>query len=188
VVLAQPFFMHYVHRALAAADQPEQLLENVRSRWSPMLTGHARDTLWEHWHGEESRCHAWSATPAYDLSREVLGVRPLLPGFERFAVRPALAGLSWAKGRYPSVRGDIVVAWRLEDERFLLELDTPAGATADVLLPPGYADPLVNGSRVDARVRNGRLVISALDAGSWRIEGKFLTDQLGARRGATASE
>ena len=94
VVLAQPFFSHFVHRALAAAGRHDAIVENIRKRWAPMLAD-GDGTLWEHWHGEESRCHAWSATPVYDLSTEVLGVKPLAPGYGAFGsnhIRPGLTG------------------------------------------------------------------------------------------------
>ncbi|MEX2246579.1 MAG: family 78 glycoside hydrolase catalytic domain [Dehalococcoidia bacterium] len=146
VVLAQPFFMHWVHRALAAAGRHEQLVSNVRDRWAPMLAG-GDGTFWEHWHGRDSRCHAWSATPSYDLSREVLGVRLLAPGFARYRVEPRTAGLSWAAGWYPSPRGDIGVSWRIDGGRFTLELDSPDGTLAEVVLPDG---------RVIADVVSGR--------------------------------
>jgi hypothetical protein len=138
VVLAQPFFMHHVHRALVAAGRFDEMVANVRERWSPMLEGTIGDaTLWEHWHGRESRCHAWSATPAYDLSREVLGVRPLAPGAVRFRIEPHVAGLSWARGRYPTPAGDIGVSWRVEGRRFRLAVEVPHRTVAEVALPSG---------------------------------------------------
>jgi hypothetical protein len=137
VVLAQPFFMHHVHRALVAAGRVDEMVENIRRRWSPMLNVDGTDTLWEHWHGRESRCHAWSATPTYELSREVLGVRPTSPGFATFRVEPSIAGLSWAEGRYPAPQGDVGVGWRADNGRFTLELDVPVGTVGEVVLPAG---------------------------------------------------
>lgn len=169
VVLAQPFFTHWLHRALVAAGRDEQLLDNIRARWSPMLTGHARDTLWEHWHGDDSRCHAWSATPTYDLSREVLGVRPLAPGFAKFAVAPSLAGLSWAEGCYPTVRGDIPVSWHRADDRFALEFEAPAGAEAEVLLPPGMRDVHAPAGAVGEAYPSGRIVVG-FGPGACRVD------------------
>lgn len=157
VVLAQPFFMHVVHRALAAAGRHDAIVENIRARWLPMLDAGGTDTFWEHWHGEESRCHAWSATPVYDLSREVLGVRPLEPGFARFRVEPHLAGLAWAEGVYPSVRGDIAVSWRRDGASFTLDIDVPPDAAAEIALPRGARDATPGGSAGDlSRVGAGK--------------------------------
>jgi hypothetical protein len=168
VVLAQPFFTHFVHRALAAAGRHDAIVRSIRDRWLPMLVEGGTDTFWEHWHGRDSRCHAWSATPIYDLSREVLGVTPLAPGFARFRVEPHLAGLTSAEGRYPSVRGDIDVAWRREGDRFALEIDVPAGAECDVVLPPGCTAATLDGLAADAAS------LGRLHAGSHTVEAALL--------------
>jgi alpha-L-rhamnosidase len=135
VVLAQPFFMHHVHRALAKAGEHRLLVENVRRRWGAMLEAGAT-TFWEHWHGRDSQCHAWSATPTYDLSTDVLGVAPLEPGFRRFVVAPKPAGLAWARGVFPSVKGDIAVSWEGRRRSFRLTVGVPPKTTARIVVPP----------------------------------------------------
>ena len=135
MVLAQPFFMHHLHRALAAAGRHRDLLDNLRRRWGAMLEA-GSSTFWEHWHGEASQCHAWSATPTFDLSTDVRGVRPLAPGFARFAVAPHPTGLAWARGAFPSPAGDVTVAWERGAGRFRLELEVPPGCRASVSIPP----------------------------------------------------
>ena len=98
----------------------------------------------------------------------VTGVTPLARGFARFRVEPHLAAptggtLTWAEGRYPSARGDIAVAWRREGDRFALEIDVPAGAECDVVLPPGCTAVTLDGASADAaslaRVAPGRHVV-----------------------------
>jgi alpha-L-rhamnosidase len=176
VVLAQPFFMHVVHRALAAAGRHVDLLDSIRRRWGAMLEA-GSSTFWEHWHGQESQCHAWSATPTFDLSTEVLGVRPLTPGFARFAVEPHPAGLDWARGAFPSPAGDITVAWKHGEGSFRLEVEVPSGQRARVSIPPpvrgGWASVEANGTPVwaDGAPRPNRLGIAAAGAGrSVRLE------------------
>jgi hypothetical protein len=83
-----------------------------------------------------SQCHAWSATPSFDLSTEVLGVRPLAPGFARLSVEPHAAGLEWARGVFPSPAGDIPVAWERLNGGFRLEVEVPSGCGARVTMPP----------------------------------------------------
>jgi len=176
VVLAQPFFMHFMHRALAAAGRHHDLLDNLRRRWGAMLEA-GSSTFWEHWHGEESQCHAWSSTPTFDLSTEVLGVRPLAPGFASFAVEPHPAGLDWARGVFPSPAGDITVAWEHGEGSFRLEVEVPSGCRARVLIPPparGRYDRVeANGTPVwaDGVPHPNRLGIAAAGAGrSLRLE------------------
>ena len=100
-----------------------------------MLDGDGLGTFWEHWHGNESRSHAWSATPVYDLSREVLGLYPTSPGYAEFRVEPHPCGLEWARGRYPTPRGDVNVSWHRTGPTIELTVDVPAGTSADVALP-----------------------------------------------------
>jgi hypothetical protein len=72
----------------------------------------------------------------------VAGIRPdpAAPGFARFTVAPTPVGpLTWARGRYDSVRGRISSDWRIADGRFHLKLTVPANTVAKVLIPT--ADP-----------------------------------------------
>jgi hypothetical protein len=171
VVLAQPFFMHFVHRALAAAGRFDQIIANIRERWSPMLDEGGTDTLWEHWHGRDSRCHAWSATPTYDLSREVLGVYPVTPGFARFRVQPQTAGLAWARGVYPSAKGDIPVEWTRGSNSFKIDVDVPDCSEAEVVLPVSARAVRVNGAEAnDVMWGIDRLARLALGPGRWTVE------------------
>lgn len=136
VALAQPFYMHFLHRALARAGRQEAIVNNIRQRWGAMIAAGDR-TFRESWQiiPLTSLCHAWAGTPTYDLSTEVLGVKSLTPGFRQFRVEPHPAGLTWAKGTFPSPFGEIGVDWRLVDGRISLNLTVPEGTEAEVLLP-----------------------------------------------------
>jgi alpha-L-rhamnosidase len=79
--------------------------------------------------------HSWGGTPLYQLTTQVLGVRPTTPGFATFAVAPQPCGLAWAKGVVPTPQGDIKVSWRKQGERLALELTVPEGCRAEVTLP-----------------------------------------------------
>lgn len=136
VVLAQPFTMHFLHRALSMAGEHERLLANIRSRWGALAQ--AGESTWrEAWqlHDYHSACHAWSGTPTFDLSSEVLGIAPLEPGFRRFRVAPHPVDLEWARGRFPTPHGEIAVAWVAKKGRFELTVEVPAGAQAMIALP-----------------------------------------------------
>jgi hypothetical protein len=98
VVACQPFFAHFLHQALARAGRYEDLLASIR-RWAPMLE-RGDGCFGEYWSAEPglgSRCHAFSATPTYDLTTHILGVHPLEPG-RVVAGERHLAGLEWAEG------------------------------------------------------------------------------------------
>jgi len=150
VVMAQPFFSYFVHRALAKLRATDKLISRIEERWGAMLDAGAT-TWWEEWvqRPSSSECHAWSAAPTYDLSTEVLGVKPLTPGFATFVVEPQTAGLTFAKGVFPTVKGDIRVDWSLEKATFFLDLIAPSGTMAEIAVPVAKASRvLVNDALV----------------------------------------
>jgi len=99
--------------------------------------------------------HAWGAAPANLLPRYVLGAQPAAPGWTTARIRPCPGGLKHARGKIPTPRGPVVIAWKNESA-FQLSLDLPSGMTAKVDLPAtdGSTGVLRDGKPVPA-VRNG---------------------------------
>jgi alpha-L-rhamnosidase len=56
-----------------------------------------------------SFCHGWAGGPTAWLSRNVLGVSPAAPGFDKVRIVPQLGRLAWAEGTYPTPKGPIYV-------------------------------------------------------------------------------
>ncbi len=56
-----------------------------------------------------SFCHGWAGGPTAWLSRYVLGVAPVAPGFAQVRIAPHLGRLAWAEGTYPTPKGPIYV-------------------------------------------------------------------------------
>ena len=102
--------------------------------WLPMLEYGKTKTIWETWVPSSSECHAWSATPAYDLSTYWLGVKPLEPGFARVEISPTFFGLQWVDGIFPSCRGDIGVKWTKNIATTGTQIDL------SIEIPPAIAD------------------------------------------------
>jgi len=136
VVLANTFFSHFVYRALSRAGRFERALAEMRTRYGRMLERGAT-TLWESFEPSASLCHGFSATPVYQLSTELLGIFPILPGFRRFRVAPQPADLSFARGTFPTVRGDIEVAWERAGGGLELDLVVPSGCQGELVAPSG---------------------------------------------------
>lgn len=75
-----------------------------------------------------SFCHGWASGPTPWLSRYILGIRPLKPGFEEVEVEPCLGTLEWAEGSVPTPKGPIHVKHRrLPDGKIDTELHLPDG-------------------------------------------------------------
>ena len=97
--------------------------------WHTMLGMHL--TTWaEALSFDRSDCHAWGASPNYELFRTVLGVEPAAPGFKRVRIAPNLNGLPEISGSVPSPHGVISVSLK-------------AGGKAVVNLPAGMEGEFV---------------------------------------------
>jgi hypothetical protein len=59
--------------------------------------------------GTRSECHAWSASPNYDLLTIVCGIQPGAPGFKSVKITPHLGDLKWIKGTMPHPSGTIAL-------------------------------------------------------------------------------
>jgi alpha-L-rhamnosidase len=83
------------------------------------------------------------------MYRHILGINPDAehPGYKHFTIHPRLGGtLSWAKGSYRSIYGEIASSWKLEDGNFVLEVKIPVNTTATIILPGKEKAPVKAGS------------------------------------------
>ncbi|MBI2303076.1 MAG: hypothetical protein HYU66_29565 [Armatimonadetes bacterium] len=140
VVAPSPFFSAFVLEALAERGYGADVVDIIRRRWGEwVFQGHP--TWPEEWHPEGdwnmSLCHAWSGAPTWILSRILLGVRPLEPGWRRVLIAPRRAGLSRVSGKVPAPQGDVAVAWRVEGGTWHVSATVPAGMAAVVDLGDG---------------------------------------------------
>ncbi|THF80292.1 alpha-L-rhamnosidase C-terminal domain-containing protein [Cohnella fermenti] len=76
-----------------------------------------------------SLCHSWSSTPVQWMSRYILGVKPLAPGFAKIAFQPrAMPGMNRCEGTVSTPRGPIRVRWeKREDGRLAASIEAPQG-------------------------------------------------------------
>jgi hypothetical protein len=123
ILIAQPFFMHHVNRVLAQHKRYDVMMRYFQNAWEPMLEMGETGTIWETWAKEGSECHAWSATPAYDLSTNWLGVKPIAPGFANLEISPTFYGLTWVDGIFPTCKGDIHVIWKRKNSQITLSIE-----------------------------------------------------------------
>ncbi len=116
VVAAQPFFSHLLHDALVRASRRDLIPARCMKWWPQIERGDtAFEEYWDARTGTGSRCHAWSATPTYDLTTWVLGVRPAAPGYARAEITPRFGSLRHLEGRVPTPHGLIEINLNRED-------------------------------------------------------------------------
>ncbi len=117
-------------------------------------------TIWERWDGYikgrgfqkplMNSFNHWALGAVGEwVWRNIVGLNPVesAPGWKHFVVEPRPGGgLTWARGKYESIRGTIVSGWRVEDGKFHLDVTVPANTTATVVLPTkGAAGVTVDG-------------------------------------------
>jgi alpha-L-rhamnosidase len=126
------YFRFYLLRAMKKAglgDEYIRMLEPWRDMLKLGLT-----TFAERPEPTRSDCHAWSASPNYELLATVCGIEPASPGFKTVRVAPCLGPLDWVKGTMPHPLGLIRVSLKRTGDR---------GVKGEVVLPPGLTGVFV---------------------------------------------
>ena len=127
----QPYFMHFVFSALAHVGLFEKHAPAQLARWK---VNPQTQSLLEMWTtGDLS--HGWGATPLVQLSTRILGVKVTEPGGKALEIAPLPCGLEWAKGRVPTLQGDVLVNWKRKGDRLDLRVTIPKGSVARIVLP-----------------------------------------------------
>lgn len=108
VPVGTPFFRFFTLEAFFRMGEAETAINLIKKEWGEMLDKGAT-TCWETFLKEGKRwtrsvCHAWSASPAVFALTNILGIRPLEPGFEKFTVAPMC-------GAYPDMNGSIATPY-----------------------------------------------------------------------------
>lgn len=84
--------------------------------------------------GYTSLTHPWSAGVTKWLTEEILGVKPLSPGFETFTVKPFLSSrVTRVKGDVPTPKGSI--SFSLDAETGAMRLAIPPGTVGNLAVP-----------------------------------------------------
>jgi alpha-L-rhamnosidase len=140
----------YITDALATTghldDAYRLLLQRECPSWLYAVTMGAT-TVWERWDsmlpdgtinpGQMTSFNHYALGAVADwLHRTVAGISPASPGYAtvRIAPRPG-GGLTWAKGRLRTPRGEVAVAWEHTEAGLTVTATLPDGVTAEVDLP-----------------------------------------------------
>ncbi len=132
VQIVNPFMLFFYFEALSRIERQNQIVELIREVWGRMID-EGTESCWETVSRPDmdrptrSYCHAWSTAPGYFMGSEILGVRPLAPGFTRALIDPKPCGLHWAKGAVPVPQGTIEIEWRSAADGISLQYAAPPG-------------------------------------------------------------
>jgi len=137
-----PYMRYFENAALCKAGRAESMLESLRAYWGGMLDLGAT-TFWEGFDPLEhdaqhlafygrpfarSLCHAWASGPLQLLSADLVGLKPVAPGWRRLTVQLPKIRLPWICASVPTPHGDI--RWEIEGRRG--KIVTPDGKQTDL--------------------------------------------------------
>lgn len=140
---ATVYFRYYLHAALNKSGEGDRYLD-LLGPWRQMLAQGL--TTWSEIADPTTRsdCHAWGASPNYELFRTILGIDSAAPGFRRIIVRPFLGKLSHVSGTIPHPRGEIAVKLSRANGKISAEISLPEGVTGEFIWR-GMRRPLSSG-------------------------------------------
>ena len=145
------YFRAYTNAALREAGMGDQYVQQL-GPWREML----RDglTTWAEWNGPDSRsdCHAWGASPNFELLRTVAGIEPSAPGFKRVRIAPHLGDLKQLSAHMPHPAGTIQVQFTRDGSELRADINLPSGTSGELewtgetrALQPGVNHLTLNG-------------------------------------------
>jgi alpha-L-rhamnosidase len=133
------YYRFYLNQAMKKAGWGDEYLSMLQP-WKEMIRL-GLTTFAERPEPTRSDCHAWSASPCYDLLATIAGIEPATPGFSTVRISPHPGALQWIKGSMPVPAGEI---------QFALTRMEATGLKGEIVLPPGLSGTFVWGGKIIA--------------------------------------
>lgn len=131
VVVTSVYFKFYLFRALQKVGMGEEYFTQL-TPWKKMLDA-GLTTFAETDKNPRSDCHAWSATPCFDLLHLVAGIYPAKHGFKEVRIEPNFGPLKKMDVKFPHPYGIIRLKLRREKEKINGEITLPKKLTGEFI-------------------------------------------------------
>jgi hypothetical protein len=170
---SSPYMEKYVEEALFMMDEPELAIKRIKERYKVMIDSEYT-TLWELFEdGNWSHNHAWSGGPLSLMYKYIVGIEPEKPGFAEFHVFPESAGLSDFSCHFSTVKGEISLNFKKNDNNEKFELSVPGNSKAIIRIPNKNIEYSIKGpsnyQEVEKR-RDDKYRYFTLSQGSWHVK------------------
>lgn len=120
--------------------------------------------------GNQDWSHIWGAAPGNVIMRDLVGIKPIEPGWNRFQIKPQLGGLEWVKAKVPTIKGPVIVNYRQGARTFMMEVNIPGNTEAVIILPKKKKNRVkINSKSVDVKLENDNIILPSLKSGSYEI-------------------
>ena len=171
----QPYFMFFVLSAVEHTGHFNTIGLELLKKWEKGVD-HETFTLKENWQdvtdtgygGDYS--HAWGGSPLYFMSRNILGVKPGIPGFKEIEISPFINDkIHWAKGRIPLTQGNnLEINWKREnDKKYVFTIEIPDNFKAFMVIPE---NPEIRNFQINHKKYPKSLKRIQLVSGNYEIE------------------
>lgn len=145
LIQATLYYRFYLFRAMHKVGRGNDYVKMLQP-WKNMLAL-GLTTFAEKPEPTRSDCHAWSASPSYDLLSTVCGIEPASPGFKTVRIEPCLGGLNFVKAKMPHPAGTITVNFSKSKKVFNAEITLPDGLNG-VIVYQGREQNLSSGKNI----------------------------------------
>jgi len=143
-MVCSPYGGNYLLKSLYAAGESEYalnlLISTSERSWGYWIYHLGSTMTLEAWDKKYKTNlawnHPWGAAPAYIITRKLMGIEPLEPGYSKIRIKPQPGSLETAEIKHPTIRGDVIVSFNNKpNESFELNVTIPANMKADIYLP-----------------------------------------------------
>jgi len=155
----------YLLEALFSAGESAYALELMTSEskrsWMNMIRAGSSMTTeaWdEYFKPNLTWNHAWGSAPANIITRKLMGIEPLEPGFELVRIKPQPANLEFVKLKVPTIRGAITCDWRQKNNHFEFNVTVPANTRARIWLPVDSVNRVKEAGKTINKIKDIRFV------------------------------
>lgn len=149
---ASPYMEKYVEEALFIMGYADDALARMKERFGKMVNDPGYTTLWEGWglgaegYGGGTMNHAWSGGGLTLLAQYVVGLSPIRPAFEAFAVMPQPGPLTELKLTTMTKFGAISIEIENKENAMNVKVVVPEGTTGYVGAPKALSALALRGS------------------------------------------
>lgn len=173
--------LRWLPQSLGEAGEGQHLLDlytNINwDGWAKTIASGGTAT-WESWDADstnQSMSHPWGVVGLLGIQQYILGIKALKPQNEMIQIKPLFFGdnLTWAKGTYPTDRGNVTVSWKFLKGKYTLKVQIPDNVTANIYIPK--CGKTGNQLKVNNTVKQGiesqdYIELNNIGSGSYLIE------------------
>lgn len=131
---SSPHFEWMVEEAMCVTGAYKAALDRMKDQYKKQVDNKKLTTLYEMFPRGGSYNHAWNA-PNTILSKHIAGIQPIKAAWSEYEVLPNLTNLKTLTQDLPTVKGEIKIAIKIDENSYKLNLTSPKETLAHIGIP-----------------------------------------------------